>query len=40
MDAITAAHLKNFDMSRDISLHLRPALYPSGAGMGLVVNFK
>jgi hypothetical protein len=40
VDAITSAHLKNFDMSRDISLHLAPKLYPSGAGMGLVMNFK
>lgn len=39
MDAITAAHLRNFDISRDISLHVRPVVTPVGAGMGLVMNF-
>jgi hypothetical protein len=37
IDAITSAHLKNFDISRDISL--RPMVTPKGMGMGLVVNF-
>lgn len=40
IDAITSAHLKNFDVSRDISMHVQPVLVPDGVGMGLVVNFK
>ncbi len=40
IDAITSAHLKNFDISRDISLHVRPVVVPGGAGMGLVMNFR
>jgi len=40
MDAVTAAHLKNFDISRDISLRAHPILVPNGAGVGLVVAFK
>ena len=40
MDAITSAHLKNFDISRDISLKMRPVVTPVGIGLGLVVNFK
>lgn len=39
IDAITSAHLRNFDISRDISLQLRPIATPEGAGMGLVMNF-
>ena len=40
IDAVTSAHLKNFDISRDISLHFRPVIVPGGVGMGLVMNFK
>jgi hypothetical protein len=44
VDAITSAHLKNFDISRDISMHLRPMPFvaPTGMGIGLnlVVNLK
>lgn len=40
LDAITSAHLKNFDISRDISLRCRPVLVPGGAGMGIVMNFR
>lgn len=40
MEAITGAHLKNFDISRDISLNLHPVYYPKGAGIGLAFNFK
>jgi hypothetical protein len=40
VDAITSAHLRNFDMSRDISLRIRPVASPQGIGMGLVMNFK
>lgn len=40
MDAIVFAHLKNFDISPDISLHFRPVSMPGhGLGMGLVMNF-
>lgn len=40
VDAIVSAHLRNFDISRDISLHVRPVFTPRGPGMGLVMNFK
>ena len=40
MDAITAAHLKNFDISRDISMRISPVVTPQGIGMGLVMNIK
>jgi Family of unknown function (DUF5683) len=39
MDAVTSAHLKNFDISRDISLHVLPTPTPVGPGIGLVVRF-
>lgn len=43
MDAIVAAHLKNFDISPDISMRMQPVTLPlpngTGAGLGLVVNF-
>ena len=41
MDAVVFAHLKNFDISEDISLRARPVLMPQGGiGFGLVMNFK
>ena len=40
LEAITGAHLKNFDVSRDISMKVQPVAYPHAIGMGLVVNFK
>jgi hypothetical protein len=40
VDAITSAHLKNFDISRDISMRVSPVAYPNGVGVGLVMNFK
>jgi hypothetical protein len=40
LDAITAAHLRNFDMSRDISMRFAPTMTPQGPAMGLVVNFN
>lgn len=40
LDAVTSAHLKNFDISRDISLHVSPVITPVGLGMGLVMNYK
>lgn len=40
MEAITGAHLKNFDVSRDISLHAQPIVYPKAIGFSVAVNFK
>ncbi len=40
IDAVVSAHLKNFDISRDISMHMIPVPAPNGLGLGLVMNFK
>ncbi len=40
MDALVFAHLKNFDVSRDLSFKLRPALSPVGAGLAVVIGFR
>lgn len=40
LEAITGAHLKNFDISRDISMQVQPVAYPKAIGLGMVVNFK
>lgn len=40
IDAVTSAHLKNFDISRDISMRVLPIPVPNGAGMAVVVNFR
>ena len=40
LDAITSAHLKNFDISRDISMRMKPVTTQNGVGLGLVMNFK
>jgi hypothetical protein len=44
IDAIASAHLKNFDMSRDISFQFKPTVQPSyagvGVGVGVTMNFK
>lgn len=40
MDAVASAHLKNFDISRDISLKMQPVLQQNYVGLGLVMNFK
>jgi hypothetical protein len=41
IDAIVFAHLKNFDVSQDISLRLQPVAHPGGgAGIGLVFHMK
>lgn len=40
MDAVASAHLRNFDVSRDISMQVKPLLQNNFVGMGLVVNFK
>lgn len=39
MDAIVFAHLKNFDVSKDVSLRFQPVVDPNGVGMGLVMHF-
>jgi len=36
LDAVTSAHLKNFDISRDISFRVLPQVTPMGAGISLV----
>lgn len=40
IDAVVFAHLKNFDVSRDISIRMQPVADPNGAGIGLVMHFK
>lgn len=41
MDAVVFAHLKNFDVSRDITMRMRPTTMPNGGvGFGLAFNFK
>lgn len=40
MDAVASAHLKNFDVSRDISMQVKPMVQSNFIGMGLVMNFK
>lgn len=41
IDAVVFAHLKNFDVSRDLTLRMQPVALPNnGAGIGLVLNFK
>ncbi len=41
MDAVVFAHLKNFDVTPDISMRLRPTLMPNGgAGIGLAFHLK
>ncbi|XZF14047.1 DUF5683 domain-containing protein [Chitinophagaceae bacterium MMS25-I14] len=41
LDAITFAHLKNFDVSPDISMRVQPVAMPNnGIGLGLVVHFN
>ncbi len=41
MDAVVFAHLKNFDVSPDISMRLQPVAMPSGGvGFGLAFNLK
>ena len=40
IDAVVSAHLKNFDISRDISMHVAPVATQNRLGMGLVMNFK
>ncbi len=40
IDAVTGAHLKNFDISRDISMKVKPVVVPCGVGLGLVFNYK
>lgn len=40
MDAIVSAHLKNFDVSRDISMQMRPVLQNNYIGFGIVMTLK
>lgn len=41
MDAIVFSHLKDFDISPDIGLKVKPVAMPNnGIGLGLVMNFK
>lgn len=41
LDALAAAHLKNFDISEDISLRFQPMTAPNGGiGWGVAVLFK
>jgi hypothetical protein len=40
LDAVAFAHLHNFDMSRDLSLHIKSANFPNGAGIGLALVFR
>lgn len=41
MEAIAGAHLRNFDISKDLSMQFRPVITPVNTfGVGLVVNFK
>jgi hypothetical protein len=41
MDAIVFAHLKNFDISPDISMRMQPMTMPNGGlGFGLAVNLR
>jgi hypothetical protein len=41
MEAIAGAHLKNFDISKDLSMQFRPVIMPNYIlGVGLAVNFK
>lgn len=40
MDAVVYAHLKNFDVSQDLSLRVMPVVGPSYAGIGLVISLK
>lgn len=39
LDALTAAHLKNFDVSKDISFRFSPTVLPSGQ-IGIAMIFK
>lgn len=41
IDALASAHLRNFDISEDISMRLGPVAAPNGGiGFGLAVNFQ
>ncbi|MBS1771761.1 MAG: hypothetical protein JST82_02790 [Bacteroidetes bacterium] len=40
IDAIVSAHLKNFDISRDISIKFKPVMMPNYIGAGIVLALK
>ncbi len=40
LDALAFAHLKNFDVSKNISLRMKPVMLPTGVpGLGIAMNF-
>ncbi len=40
LDALAFAHLRNFDVSKDISMKVKPVMLPGGdPGIGLVMRF-
>lgn len=41
LEAISGAHLKNFDISKDLTMQISPVITPVNTiGIGLVMNFK
>ena len=40
LDALAAAHLRNFDVSPNISMRMQPVMTPNGPAFGLVAHFK
>ncbi len=40
IEAMTGAHLKNFDISRDISFQMMPVVQPEGLGLGMVMHIR
>jgi hypothetical protein len=41
IEAISGAHLRNFDISKDLSLNVRPDIHPmGGAGLTLALQFR
>lgn len=41
LEAISGAHLRNFDISKDLTMQIRPTISPySNVGLGLVICFK
>jgi len=39
MDAVVYAHLRNFDMSRNLSMKVAPVLAPGYTGIGIALNY-
>lgn len=40
LDALVYAHLRGFDVSKDISLRLEPVQHPTGVGFGVVARLR